>query len=313
MANFVYEATPALGGSVPSPAYTGTFIPEIWSGKIIEKFYDATVLAAIANTDYEGEIKNYGETVKIRQKPDVAITAYTPEVTLSVTRPSVAAVDLEINKGFYWNVALEDVMEVQSDINMLSMWADDASEQLKISVDTEVLDNINADIAAANKGATAGAISGNIDLGATAAAETVNKTNVLDYIIKMGQVLDEQNIPETGRWIVIPAWFASLIKQSDLKDASLAGDNTSIMRNGRLGMIDRFTLYLSNHVKTVSDTGTKYHVYAGHSHGLTFASQLTKVETLRAETTFATLMRGLQIFGYKVTDGTAVCELYCNP
>ena len=309
MANFVYEASPALGGSAPSPAYTGVFLPEVWSGKIIEKFYDATVLAAIANTDYEGEIKNYGETVKIRQKPDVAITAYTPEVTLTVERPSVAAVDLEINKGFYWNVALEDVMEIQSDLNMLSMFADDASEQLKISVDSEVLDNINMDIDADNKGTTAGRLS-DINMGTTAAPISITTSNAIEYLIYLGQLLDEQNIPETGRWVVIPAWFAARIKQSDLKDASLAGDSTSIMRNGRLGMIDRFTLYLSNQVK-VSETDN-FHVYAGHAHGLTFASQLTKVETLRAETTFATLMRGLQIFGYKVVDGKSIAELYCT-
>ena len=66
---------------------------------------------------------------------------------------------------------------------------------------------------------------------------------ILDAILRMGQVLDEQNIPEVGRWVVIPAWAATMIKQSELRQAYLSGDSVSMLRNGRLGMIDRFTLY----------------------------------------------------------------------
>lgn len=312
MATFPVATTP-WSGSVPNPAYSGVFIPAIWSGKLIEKFYDATVLGTIANTDYEGEIRNMGDTVHIRTVPNVTISTYEAEQSLSVERPSSALVDLEINQGRYWNTVLDDVMEVQSDLDLMSMWADDASSQMKINIDTYVLANISAGIDADNKGATAGAISNDVDLGTTAAAIAINSANVLDKIIDLGLVLDEQNIPEQGRWLVAPSWFTSRIKKSDLKDASLAGDSTSIMRNGRVGMIDRFTLYNSNLLPTASDTGTKYFVFAGHSHGLTFASQLTKVETLRAESTFGTLMRGLQVFGHKVTDGIALAELYCNP
>ena len=80
-------------------------------------------------------------------------------------------------------------------------------------------------------------------------------TYVLDFITQCGQVLDEANIPESGRWMVIPSWMASLIKQSDLRNASIAGDMTSVLRNGRLGEIDRFTLYYSNLLPTVDTSG----------------------------------------------------------
>jgi hypothetical protein len=290
------------------------FIPTLWSAKLLEKFYAATVLAAIANTDYAGEIRNLGDTVKIRQKPTITINDYEAEQALVVQRPSSNVIDLLINKGKYWNTVLDDVMEVQADLNLLSMWSDDASEQLKIKIDTDVLLGILGTAATANKGATAGAISGNVNLGATTAPILLDPTNVIDLMVDLGQVLDEQNIPEAGRWVVLPAWAGSMIKKSELKDASLSGDGSSILRNGRLGMIDRFTVYLSNLLPKGVVTGPpalasgEYAVYAGHSHGLTFASQLTKMETLRSEQTFGTLMRGLQVYGYKVTDGTAIAE-----
>jgi len=123
-------ATTPWAGANQTPAYHGTFIPEIWSGKLIEKFYNATVLSAIANTDYEGEIKNMGDTVHIRTKPTITIRAYQVNQDLLIERPSSNIVDLTIDYAFYFNEALDDVMEVQSDINMLSMWSDDAAIRL---------------------------------------------------------------------------------------------------------------------------------------------------------------------------------------
>lgn len=305
-------------GGVAGPDWSGTFIPEIWSGKLIEKFYAATVLAAIANTDYEGEIKNHGDTVHIRTKPSVTINTYLANEVLSVERPTSAIVDLLIDKGKYFNCILDDVMEIQADLNMLSIWADDASEQMKISIDTDALAALLGAAAAANRGATAGLISGDVALGITTAPLTLVARNpagaeveVIDLITRFGQVLDEQNIPESGRWLLIPAWAAAMIKRSELRDASLTGDGSSMLRNGRLGMVDRFTLYMSNLLPAGVAGGLaagEFAIFAGHSHGFTFASQMTKMETLRAETTFGTLMRGLQVFGWKVVDDIALTE-----
>jgi hypothetical protein len=256
------SANPAYSGS---PA-TGVFIPEIWSGKLIEKFYSATVLAAIANTDYEGEIQNQGDKVKIRTKPTITIRDYTVDLPLVVERPSASTVELTIDFAKYFNLVLDDIMAYQSDMDLLSMWADDASEQLKIVIDTAVLGLIDAGIAAANKGATAGRISLNIDLGAAGAPVALTPANVVDYIVDLGTVLDEQNIPETGRWLVLPPWVAGMIKKSDLRNASISGDGVSLVRNGRLGMIDRFTLYASNLLPTATEgTDTAYRVFAGCS------------------------------------------------
>lgn len=295
-------------GSNPTTAYTGVFIPTLWSGKLLEKFYSATVLGAIANTDYEGEIKNQGDTVKIRTRPTIQIADYEVNMDLNIQRPSSDLVELQINKGKYFNLALDDVMEVQSDIDQMSVWAEDASEQFKIAVDTDVLSSLatTTDISSQNRGLTAGRLSADINLGTTGASRVLTKDDVVDFIVDLGQVMDEQNLPETGRWVVIPAWMSSMIKRSDLKDASLSGDGASILRNGRLGMIDRFTLYLSNLLPAMGQYADETPILFGTSAALTFAAQFTKMETLRSERSFSNLLRGLQIYGYKVVNGVAM-------
>jgi hypothetical protein len=186
-------------------------------------------------------------------------------------------------------------------------------EQLKIAIDTHVLSIVPAGISADNKGATAGRISNSINLGAAAAPIVLTPLNILNYIVDMGTVLDEQNVPETGRWLVIPPWAAGLIKKSDLRNASISGDGVTLLRNGRLGMIDRFTIYSSNLLPTsVEGTATAWHIFAGHQHGLTFASQLSKLQTIVSESSFSQILRGLMVYGAKVLDGIAVTELYAT-
>ena len=242
------------GSLTPNPAYSGTFIPVLWSTKLIEKFYASTVLAAISNTDYEGEIKNKGDKVVIRTKPTITIKDYRSDGLLEIERPASNIIELPIDKGKYFNLILDDVMEIQADLNMMNMWSDDAAQQFKIVVDREVLLGLLGQAAAKNKGLTAGLISNNVNLGVTGTpiqvvarnpAGTAGKVEIVDLLVRLGQVLDEQNIPETGRWIVLPAWISSQIKMSELRDASLTGDSVSILRNGRLGMVDRFTIYVS--------------------------------------------------------------------
>lgn len=311
------------GSATPNPAYSGTFIPVLWSTKLIEKFYASTVLAAISNTDYEGEIKNKGDKVIIRTKPTITIKDYRADGLLEVERPSSNIVELPIDKGKYFNLILDDVMEIQSDLNMMNMWSDDAAQQFKIVVDREVLTGLLGQAAAANKGTTAGAISGNVDLGVTltplqlvARNPAAGEVEIVDLLVRLGQVLDEQNVPETGRWVVLPAWIASQIKMSELRDASLTGDSISILRNGRLGMVDRFTIYVSNLLPSGVAAGLaagETAIYAGTQHALTFASQINKVETIRSEMTFGTLLRGLQVYGAKVLDGTALAQAIVTP
>jgi hypothetical protein len=319
--------TPAIypvGSSGNNLQATG-FIPEIWSGKLVEKFYASTVLAAISNTDYEGEIKNKGDRVKIRTKPTISIHNYDADGLLGLDRPTGSTLELYIGNGKYFSLVLDDVMEIQSDLNILSMWSDDAAQQLKIVVDQDVLDGIVGQMAAANQGVAAGVITGSLNLGVRGTPLAVvgrnpgvGQVELIDVLMRMGQVLDEQNIPEVGRWVVMPAWAGRQIKQSELRQAYLSGDSVSMLRNGRLGMVDRFTIYISNLLPNNSTDSTNFAsgewpIFAGHAHGLTFASQISKVETLRSELTFGQILRGLQVYGYQVVDGKALVQCQVTP
>ena len=287
------------------PNYSGNFIPEIWSGKLIENFYDATVLAAISNTNYEGEIRRMGDTVNIRTTPEITIKTYVKGQTLSVENPDKPKIQLVIDKGEYFACIEDDVDKVQADVNMMDTWSKDASERMKIKIDQRVLTDILPSISSLNKGASAGRISGNIDLGTSGSAIAITKTNVLEYIVDMGTVLDEANCPESERFLIIPAKMAGYIKKSDLKDASITGDSVSVLRNGRLGMIDRFTVYVSHNL---SVTSGKFSIISGHKMGFTFASQMTEMESLRAESTFGNVIRGLQVYGYQVIKPEALSQ-----
>ena len=297
------------------PNYTGNFIPEIWSGKLIENFYDATVLASISNTDYEGEIRSMGDTVNIRTQPNITIRDYVKGQNLVVENPDKPKLQLVIDKGEYFSCVEDDIDKVQTDVNLMDMWSKDASEQMKIKIDQRVLTDMLPDIGTLNRGATAGAKSASFDLGTAGAPLTVTKdgadstTSVIDLIVDMGTVLDEANCPESDRFLVIPAKMAGLIKKSELKDASLSGDSVTPLRNGRLGMVDRFTIYVSHNLNV---TGGNTSLIAGHKMGFTFASQMTEMETLRAQSTFGDIIRGLQVYGYKVVKPEALSTAVVN-
>jgi N4-gp56 family major capsid protein len=285
------------------------FIPEIWSGKLQVKFYKSTVLGEITNNDWEGEIKNQGDTVHIRSIPTITISDYEKGDNLTNQVPTSTPIELTISKGKYFSVIVDDVDDVQADVRLMDIFTNDAGEQMKIAIDGDVLNNVAADAAAANKGTTAGVISDNIDLGTTGAPLEIDKNNVLDVILNAGQVLDEQNVPEDGRWMVVAPWFASLLKQSDLRQAYLTGDDVSPLRNGKIGMIDRFTLYVSNNITKVTGDNA-YHFLAGTRDAISFASQITNVETLRAQTTFGNIVRGLNVYGYAVVKPEALVDIY---
>jgi len=306
------------GAGSGTEAYAGKFIPVLWSGKLQVKFYQSTVLSAITNNDWEGEIKDTGDKVTIRTIPSITISTYSKGLALTSQVPSAAVVELLIDNGRYFQVVVDDVDDIQSDLKLMDIFTNDASQQMKISIDTAVLLGIKNLAHASNQGATAGVLSANVALGdgnagdgsATLASVQLTKSNVVEKIVGMGQVLDESNVPETGRWLVIPAWMGALIKQSDLKDASITGDSQTPMRNGRLGQIDRFTLYVSNLLPKVSANTTLggTYVYAGTNDAITFASQITKVESLRSTATFGNIVRGLNVFGYKVIKPEALVQ-----
>lgn len=306
-------AGPVRAGGYPDISSTSSsgFIPAMWSGRLVEKFYGATVFAEIASTDYEGEITAYGDKIEIRTVPNIVIQDYVIGGGLNYENPVSSKVELNIDNAKWFGFAINDIDRHQSDLALMDKWSDAAGEQMKVAIDTDLLGKVYADVAAENQGATAGAKSQSVNLGATGAPRQLTKDTVMDFILGLGQVLDEQDLPETGRWLVIPPWLSTLIKLSPLGNTYVSGDATSIMRNGRIGMIDRFTVYSSNHLAVVTDGATKpTRVMAGHSAGLTFASQMTQMEDLKNPNDFGQLVRGLNVYGFKVIEGKYLATGY---
>ena len=310
------SAYPEASGIRDIGSSTMKYIPTIYSGKMLVKFYKNTVFGAIANTNWEGEIKNQGDTVEIAALPDITINDHYKGMNLDYEQPESTGTQLLVDKGKSWSFTTNVVDDYQTHLkDYHERWSEVAMRQMKIEVDKDILQNVYDDADSSNFGNSAGAISANIALGADGGTSvTLTKQDVVDKIVEMGQVLNEANIPEEGRWLVIPAWMCTLILTSDLKDASLSGDGTSMLRNGRLGMLDTFTLYKSNQLKTTSDGAgdTCTFILGGTKHAITFAAQITKNENLINPNAFGTLFRGLMVYGYKVTQPTALTVLYAK-
>lgn len=308
-----------------NPAYSGTFIPTLWSSKLNAKFYTATVFADIANTNWEGEIKNMGDKVVINQIPDLSISTYVPGAGLQYEVPTPSTIELVIDKGKYFAFHVNDLLVLQSQPKLMEMFSDDASMQMKIQIDSNVIYNSFTGAATANKGATAGVKSGAFNLGTEASPYQLaaSGTSAIDLITSLSTVLDEQNVPETDRFLLLSPADRQALMKSNLQQAYLTGDSVSPLRNGKIGMIDRFTIYVSNNLPWLAASGTQWQpgagaatedtlitattnankrraIIAGHKSALTFASQMTKMEQVRNPYDFGDYVRGMNVYGFKV-------------
>lgn len=285
------------------PAGTINYDPEVYSGKLVEKFYKTTVFGEIASTDYEGDIVGMGANVIIRTVPDVTVSDYVIGQGLNNEYPARNSVTLSIDQGKAFAVAVSTVDARQSDLDMADIFANDGSIKLRIAADADMLETIPADVSSANSGATAGNDSHDLNMGTAAAPRSVSASNIVDFLVDCGQVLDEQNVSDEGRWIVLPPWAISRIKRSDLKIASLTGDSISILRNGKVGEVDRLMVYQSRNLLSQNSPSTAAnYVMFGHSAGLTFASQITELRMIDNPNDFGYLVQGLMVFGYEVVE-----------
>ena len=312
-----------------SPAYSGAFIPTIWSSKLNVKFYATSVFADICNRNWEGDISNIGDKVIINNIPSLTINDYVVGNTLSYQAPTPNTIEMLVDRAKYFGFNISDVLEYQAKPDLMNMFSNDAAEQMRTVIDSTCIYRSIFNGAAANRGATAGVKSSAINLGTDTAPVALSTTTntILDTILGMASVLDEQNIPDSDRYLVIdPATRLALLK-SNLQQAQITGDSASPIRNGMIGKIDRFTVYLSNQLPyaaagtatpwysgdgsetSVTSAGTdlkRRAIFAGHKSAMSFASQMTKTEQLRNPTDFGDLIRGLQIFGHKVTKPEAL-------
>lgn len=306
--------------------YSGQFIPTLWSSQLNVKFYKTTMFSEIANTKWEGEIKGLGDKIIINNIPTLTVNTYSVGTSLTYEVPSPSTLELTIDKAKYFAFQVNDVIEHQSKPNLMDMFTNDATMQLKIAVDSNVLYNTFQGASSGNYGATAGVNSGSYNLGTDDAPVTLTGSNVLQLITSFSGVLDEYNIPETDRWLVIDPATRNLLMQSNLAQAQFMGDSQSMVRTGKIGRIDRFDIYVSNNLpKAAAGSNTPYVsgagdensitstgdakrriIMAGHKSAISFASQITKTETVRNPTDFGDYIRSLMVYGFKVVKGDAL-------
>lgn len=314
-----------------TPSYSGSFIPELWSKKLNAKFFANTMLSEISNTNWEGEIRNQGDTIHIRIAPSITIQDYAGAGTTLVSEvPTPIVLDMQIDKAKYFSVQTNDVLAQQADLSLMDMFTDDAAKQLKIAIENEVFFNwfVTEGAHASNVGGTAGAISAAYNMGTDLAPIAITggttPENVLNGILEMSSVLDEQNIPEDGRWLMITPRDRNMLMQSNIAQAYFTGDASSTIRSGKIGMLDRFTVYVSNLLPTAA-AGEAYNdglgtltpgavgsalqrrmMVAGTKHACAFASTVSKTEPLRNQNDFGDIVRGLNVYGRKVVKPEAL-------
>lgn len=309
--------------------YSGKFIPAVWSAKLNAKFYAASVFGEIANTDWQGEVANMGDKVIIINPPSISVSKYEVGQNLVYEVPEASTTELLVDQGRYFAFQINDVLEYQAKPSLLDMFSTDAAERMRLTIDSTVLYNTFNKADNANKGATAGRLSGSYDLGTDLAPVTLTGANILQKILELASVLDEQNVPDSDRYLVIDPFTRTLLLQSNLAQAQFTGDATSPVRNGKIGAIDRFTVYLSNQMpranaganspwvsgdnseSTITSTSAlkRRALVAGHKSAITFASQLTKMETVRNPNDFGDFVRSLNVFGSKVVKPESMAVL----
>lgn len=326
--------TPVGGAFATTPAMSGTFIPTLWSAQLAKKFYVATVFSEIANTDWSGELKNMGDKIIINKIPTLSVNKYVIGQGVNYEVPIPSTLELTIDQGLYFAFQVNDVIEYQAKPALMDMFSNDAGMQMKVKVDSTCLFNLTLNAAygtpaPGNTGATAGINSAAYNLGTNTAPVALTGANVLQILTSFSGVLDEQNIPEDSRWLIIDPLTRNLLMQSNLAQAQFMGDDKSMVRNGRIGTIDRFTVYVSNNLPRgaanavmksgdgtesigATHTTARRLLIAGHKAAFTFASQITKTEQVRNPYDFGDYIRSLNIFGFKATKPEAFTFAYVS-
>ena len=265
-----------------------TFIPTIWSARLLAHLDKAHVYANLVNRDYEGEIKNFGDKVKINQIGDITIKNYTKNT-------DIAAPDAV------------DGNNAQSNPKVM----DDAMQRAAYGMN-DVTDGFLAGLMAV------GAINNGTNLGSDATPLVPTATTAYDMLVDLATDLTEKNVPMAGRWVVVPAWFHGLL----LKDQRFVGNGTdynkALIEGGEVGVAAGFAVNISNNVPATTTTVesvttvSKYKILAGTRAATSYAEQILKTEAYRPEKRFSDAIKGLHVYGAKVVQGKSLSVLTVN-
>lgn len=294
----------------------GSFSPEIWSSLLTEKTYANTVMGDICDLSWEGEISKLGDTVHIRTQPNITINTYQIGQTISYQVPTSTATQLTIDQGLYWAYQIDDIDRYESDIDLMDTFTQNAVQATMVKQDQTLLAGIPASVGTANQGASAGAISGNINLGTTGAPLSVTSSNAVDSVVfAASQALDEQNIPYDGRrWMVLPSWMIRKLRNSEIKLVYETGDAVSPARNGKIGRIADFEIYQSNNLSSGADGSvTAFNCLFGWSPGLAWASQFIETDIVKLQTQIGVGVRSVCAYGFNVVVPNYIGNVYATP
>ena len=301
-------------GNLPS----GNFQAEIYSQKVLKFFRRASVVEDITNTDYAGEIENYGDTVRIIKEPTVSISAYTRGAVVTPQDLADDEITLEVDQAQAFAFKVDDIEERQSHVNFEAMATSSGAFSLKRNYDKNVLQAMLD--GAGIKGAS-GSIETDSNLGTAGTPVTVAGSDAGDDVVNlmalMARKLDEQDVPEENRWFVAPPRVYENLYKAGAKivEVQITGDDTSPLRNGLVTnqKIMGFTLYKSNALRQSADATTTTDmvsvsgvgsgenvVLAGHISACATANSIAKTEVIRAPDAFADVVRGLHVYGRKV-------------
>lgn len=282
-----------------------TFIPELWSARLLYALEKAHVATNLVNRNYEGEISNHGDTVHINTIGAITVKSYTKNTDIDAPE-TLTTTDqtLVIDQAKYFNFQVDDVDKVQAAGELVDTAMGRAAYALADVSDAYLLGVIAAGAAAGNT------------IGSAAAPVALTASNVYENIVKLKTKLDKANVPNTGRTIVVPPDVHSLLLLDDRFAKSTATAGQEALINGLVGRIAGFDVYMSNNVKTGigTDTGKTpyFEITAQITDATTYAEQIIKTEAYRMESRFADAVKGLHVYGAKVTDGTKIAKILAS-
>lgn len=267
------------------------FKPEVWAAQALVSLRKTLVYAgpSVVNHDYEGEIKKLGNVVHIKMVGDVSVSQYSSGDTLTYEDTPDAETTLPIDRADKFSFKIDDIDKAQAGDEMAQRM-DNAAYRMADSADAYVA-GLYTGVQSANSLGTVSITTGDL---------------AYSNLINLGVKLDEANVPEQGRYVVVPPWYYGLLLNNDKFVRVDASGSDQGLRNGIVGRIDGMDVLKSNSVPLV--TGDDYAVMAGYPGAISFADQMSEVEAFRLQTTFATGVRGLHLYGAKLVrpDGIAV-------
>jgi hypothetical protein len=293
---------------------SGNFTPEIFSQKVLKFFRRASVAEDITNTDYAGEIENFGDTVRIIKEPTITVSSYARG---SVVNPQDLADDqttMVVDQANAFAFKIDDIEERQSHVNFEALATSSGAYSLKRKYDANILQNMADN--AGNTGTSVGTAAAPIDITGSG-----NEDAAVNLLMTMARILDDQTVPEENRWFVAPPIFYENAFKAGAKfaEVQVTGDATTPLRNGLVmaGNIAGFNCYKSTalnnsgtDVVTINsqDTTNDFVVLAGHMSSTATASHIAKTEVVRSTETFSDIVRGLHVFGRKVIRPEAIVQ-----